>query len=41
MAVLTNFAIVSRYPEEVIINRKITQDAVEMREIIRTELEIK
>ena len=40
MAVLTNFAILSRYPDEIIINRKIHQDAVdiaiEMREIIRT-----
>jgi HEPN domain-containing protein len=44
MGVLTNFAVLSRYPDEVTINRKITQDAVditlEMRELIRTELHI-
>jgi HEPN domain-containing protein len=45
LAVLTNFAVISRYPDEIIIDRKITQDAVdialEMREIIRTELGIR
>jgi len=45
MGVLTNFAILSRYPDEMIIDRKTTQDAVhitiEMREIIRAELNIK
>ena len=44
MSVLSNFAVLSRYPDEVIIDRKITQDAVdialEIRELIRTELAI-
>ena len=43
MAILTNFAILSRYPDEMFINRKITQDAVdiaiEMREIISSRIE--
>ena len=42
LKVLTNFAVISRYPYEVEVNRKITQNAVdiaiEMREIVRTAL---